>query len=428
MKKIIILSFVCLLAFNLHAQQNKVAVLNFKADVGISQSDVDGISSIFTTYFSPQGWILVERTQIDKVIKEQGFQKSTMTEQQMVKIGQILNLKKIVIGNVNIISGSYNIDVRIVDVQNGIISAKDGETWTAGTSYRSLMQSLATRLASKIAITKPTTINIVSAPMSQATDIIILYGYLKVFPKNLGVFSNMPTNLINAINNNPKENYGYDSWRLPTQDELELIISNINSVSGISTNQPYMTNENKIETGQKIVRLVTTDYSISEKQDFEKQQREEEDRKKQEEILEKQIEAEKLRQRQQTLGYKIGEIYDKDGMKGVVFSVDTNEEYGKHGKIIALHDAFKKMQWNNAISYCKELNYNWRLPSKNELLEIYANKHIINKALSSPLQNDWYWSADEINLYEALRVSIYGGGVYEYDKTLYNYVRAIANF
>ena len=72
-------------------QAQRCAVLEFKAGVGVSQSDVDGISAIFITYFRPAGYTMVERTQIDKVIEEQGFQRSHMTQSQMVRVGQILN-------------------------------------------------------------------------------------------------------------------------------------------------------------------------------------------------------------------------------------------------------------------------------------------------------------------------------------------------
>lgn len=57
------------LAQGINAQ--RIAVVDFNAGVGISQADVDGISAIFYTYFSPQGYTLVERTRIDKIIDEQ---------------------------------------------------------------------------------------------------------------------------------------------------------------------------------------------------------------------------------------------------------------------------------------------------------------------------------------------------------------------
>ena len=78
--------------------QMKIAVLDFKAGAGVEQGDVDGISAIFGTYFiDPSKFTLVERTQIDRVISEQGFQYSTLTNPQMVKVGQILNIQRMVL-------------------------------------------------------------------------------------------------------------------------------------------------------------------------------------------------------------------------------------------------------------------------------------------------------------------------------------------
>lgn len=53
MKKVILLVAMCLMALTMNAQ--RCAVLEFKAGVGISQADVDGISAIFITYFQPAG-------------------------------------------------------------------------------------------------------------------------------------------------------------------------------------------------------------------------------------------------------------------------------------------------------------------------------------------------------------------------------------
>jgi tetratricopeptide (TPR) repeat protein len=131
--------------------QMQIAVFDFKAGVGVNQSDVDGISAIFGTYFiSPQKFTLVERAQIDRVISEQGFQYSSLTNSQRKKIGEILNIQKMVVGDINVVSGQYNIDVRVVDVETGTVYPTEGATWEKGTSYRELMKSLASNLISKI--------------------------------------------------------------------------------------------------------------------------------------------------------------------------------------------------------------------------------------------------------------------------------------
>lgn len=44
--------------------QPRIAVLDFNAGVRVKQSDVDGLSAIFNTYFSPQGYTVVERTRV----------------------------------------------------------------------------------------------------------------------------------------------------------------------------------------------------------------------------------------------------------------------------------------------------------------------------------------------------------------------------
>ena len=240
----------CLAALTMQAQ--RCAVLEFKAGVGISQADVDGISAIFITYFQPAGYTMVERSQIDKAIEEQRFQRSSMTESQMVRIGQILNVSKIVVGDVNIVMGQYNVDTRVINVETGTMSATEGATFAKGVSYRTTMQSLAQKLAGKIAIrpgapVQPTKPSIPTKP-EQPTEPYIIYDYLKVFPNDLGSFDSEPKTIIARLNQS--QQYGYGSWRLPTDEEINLL-----RAKNIIGNGEYMTKEKKRNRG--IVRLVT---------------------------------------------------------------------------------------------------------------------------------------------------------------------------
>lgn len=248
MKRLLFLSMMCLMALSMQAQ--RCAVLEFKAGVGISQNDVDGISAIFITYFRPAGYTMVERTQIDKAIEEQGFQRSQMTQAQMVRVGQILNVSKIVVGDINVVMGQYNVDARVINVETGTISATEGATF-ATSSYRASMQSVATKLAAKIAITSGQTVQAKPATPAASTprtrsSVEILYGYLKIFPNEIGEFQNEPKTVIAQINKQAM--HDYRSWRLPTNEELSLLRAN-----NYLGNGKYMTRESK--TG--IVLLVT---------------------------------------------------------------------------------------------------------------------------------------------------------------------------
>lgn len=230
----------------------RIAVLDFNAGVGVSQADVDGISAIFNTYFSPRGYTLVERTQIDKAIDEQNFQRGKFTESQMVRIGQILNVSNVVVGDVNIVAGQYNVDVRVINVQSGTIQATEGVTWTSGTSYRNMMKSIAEKLANKIAINPVTPTSApanggnTSVSLRKRTSVETIYGYLKVFPEEIGNFDSEPRTVINQLNN--QSVHGYNTWRIPTNEELSLLRAN-----GYLSGAQYMTKESP----RGLVLLVT---------------------------------------------------------------------------------------------------------------------------------------------------------------------------
>lgn len=54
--------------------------------------------------------------------------------------------------------------------------------------------------------------------------IAFLYNYLKVITNELGYFETEPTSTINRINK--EEQYGYNTWRLPSDEELSMLRAN----------------------------------------------------------------------------------------------------------------------------------------------------------------------------------------------------------
>lgn len=378
MKKLFALCLIAFLAMSSKAQ--RIAVMEFKASVGISQEDVNGLSSIFATYFRPTGYTIVERVQIDRIIKEQSLQRNSLTESQMVHIGELLNLSHIVIGNINIVMGEYNVDVRIVNVESGTIVATEGATFRE--SYREGMKNLAQKLASQIAINPNPNIegNTSDSPTSKTrTRVETLYGYLHVFPNELGVFQSQPTNLIANIN--AQDMYWYNDWRLPTNEELSLLRAN-----GYLSDAEYMTKEKENVSG--MVLLVTTGKPI-------------------------------------VAHYYIGDYYKDDNKEGIVVNVWEN---GRHGWIMSLNE-MKSDDWTN-ISYDKSLTTSyedgvantiliknrsnfkeefpsvawvcslgeqWYLPAAEELRVIMNKKDEINKSLfklgKPQIQDDNYISS-----------------------------------
>lgn len=160
--------------------------------------------------------------------------------------------------------------------------------------------------------------------------------------------------------------------------------------------------------------------------------------------------------------YQVGDYYDRNGIRGVVFEVSDG---GRHGKVLSMDrgqtcwctssqydkniTAGASSEWNGksntdkilsrsdrdeyrAFMWCRNKGSNWYLPSKEELLTMYRNKDKINATLSKQggtLLDNWYWSSTEYSGRSAWDVNMYNGSTRNHAKYYdYNAVRAAAAF
>jgi len=266
-----VLWLIAMLVLTSSAFAQRIAVLNFNAGAGVKQNEVDGLSAIFGTYFKPKGAKFIERTRVDKVLQEYKMQKSRLTNTDMAAMGEQLNASLIVVGDVTVMLGEYNIDVRVVNVQTAEVVAGDGISFDTNTSPRTTMQHLGERLSKSVELeiekfkieekveddqskdggsTLPknmTTKITEDNSKRERTDVVVLHGYLKLYPEDLGEYKNTPYTLIKKINE--EEAYGYDSWRLPTEEEMDIIRSD-----GYLSGLKYMTQSDP----RGVLLLVTT--------------------------------------------------------------------------------------------------------------------------------------------------------------------------
>lgn len=116
------------------------------------------------------------------------------------------------------------------------------------------MRTLAQTLAGKIAIKPGQTVHATPTPtptpqpQETRTTPYVIYGYLKVFPNDLGTFESEPTSVISQINKAAQ--HGYNTWRIPTKEELSLMVAN----NVITSTSDYMSSDGR-SSGK--VRLVT---------------------------------------------------------------------------------------------------------------------------------------------------------------------------
>ncbi len=107
----------------LYAQSEKehIAVIELKGEISASES-VTLTGKVINEILKTGEYIILERSQMDDILKEQGFQQTGCTSAECaVEIGQLLGVKKTVFGNIGKVGKLYSISLKIVNVQTGEI-------------------------------------------------------------------------------------------------------------------------------------------------------------------------------------------------------------------------------------------------------------------------------------------------------------------
>jgi TolB-like protein len=105
-----------------YADKVNIAVLELTGN-GVNENDLAGLSNrLRTELFKTGEFTVVERSQMDLILKEQGFQQSGCTSSECaVDIGQMLNVKQMVAGSIDKVGNAFIVDVRLIDVETGVI-------------------------------------------------------------------------------------------------------------------------------------------------------------------------------------------------------------------------------------------------------------------------------------------------------------------
>lgn len=148
MKKAIIFSMMCLVAFSMNAQK-RCAVLDFQIGTNVTEEETDAISYCFRSNFQPAGYTKLEQALVTRTIRDFGYSRTDMTRQQIVKVGRELEANIMVVGTLNKFMDEYSVDMLVIDVAKGTTSVNESATFQKA-NYRDAMDKLAKKLASKL--------------------------------------------------------------------------------------------------------------------------------------------------------------------------------------------------------------------------------------------------------------------------------------
>ncbi len=115
--KVIIL--ILLTFFYSFSQQEKMNIAVMELDgKGVSETDLSGLSDqLRTELFQTGKYDVIERSRMNEILKEQGFQQTGCTNTECaVEIGQLIGVNKIIVGSINKVGTIYTASIRMVDV------------------------------------------------------------------------------------------------------------------------------------------------------------------------------------------------------------------------------------------------------------------------------------------------------------------------
>jgi uncharacterized protein (TIGR02145 family) len=158
MKKLTLIYLSVFLCLGSMAQVKRVAILDFDNISGISKYDGLGkamssmLISDIEANVSPKRLQLVERAQIQKILKEQKFQVSgNVDKNTSVKVGKILGVSYLLIGDVYVLNDDLVVNARLTDAETGdILFSKKQEGKSLG--WLKLKTEIAKQLASQFSL------------------------------------------------------------------------------------------------------------------------------------------------------------------------------------------------------------------------------------------------------------------------------------
>jgi hypothetical protein len=157
MKKFISVAF--LISMMVHpamsAEQTKekmrIAVMDLKGTMVAARTVATISNMLRNDLINMAAFVVVERAQMDAILKEHAFQQTGCTDQSCAaEMGKLLSAKKILVGEVSTLGKSIMMTVRIVDVEKGISEFAANEKAESEEVLDQAVENIAKKLAARI--------------------------------------------------------------------------------------------------------------------------------------------------------------------------------------------------------------------------------------------------------------------------------------
>lgn len=132
------------------AKKTNIGVMDLRAEGDLKSAAGILSDRLRAEFFNTGKFSVMERGEMDAILKEQGFQQSGACDDKacMVQVGQLLGVEKMAAGSIGILGTVYLINLRIIDVATGkLIDTYSGECRCPIEDLGNAMGTAATALA-----------------------------------------------------------------------------------------------------------------------------------------------------------------------------------------------------------------------------------------------------------------------------------------
>jgi TolB-like protein len=142
----------CFVAIPLFSQEKQSIAIARLTSSGISQDEALSLTDALRSELGKTGkYQVVERSQMDEILKEQGFQQSGAcnNEECALEIGKLLSVQNMVLGSIGKVGETFAINIRLVDIKTGKIENELTENYKG--KVDGLLTDIIPRAAQKLA-------------------------------------------------------------------------------------------------------------------------------------------------------------------------------------------------------------------------------------------------------------------------------------
>jgi len=179
--------------------QTTIAVVDFEAK-GVSNDEASALSDRLRNELTEFGeYTVVERSQMEEVLKEQGFQQSgCVSNECAVEVGELVGVQQIVVGSISRVGDVMSVSARIVSVETGTVltaasydhEGKIGDLLKTGMNRVALDLAGIELISDQVSILVETRIGIFSPEIENFNKIYGNDAYLSTLVVGLGANQN----------------------------------------------------------------------------------------------------------------------------------------------------------------------------------------------------------------------------------------------